>query len=123
MSGMAERLCQMLTWSRCGESLSDLLKGRIIAEEGNYTRDCHLLTNRRPLLPAPIHMQNNSQVKVSSPTTITTAKRLTMILQPLLHAVLVIKSKGTIVFCKTKGKFIGPRKEVLHIFLSLHGSL
>lgn len=53
---MAERLCQMLTWSRCGKSVSDLLKGRIIAGEGNYTKGlCHSLTKRPPLLPAHTH--------------------------------------------------------------------
>lgn len=79
MSGMAERLCQMLTWSRCGKSVSNLLKGRIIAGEGNYTkRLCHSLTNRSPLQPAPTHTQTNTQVKVSSPTPISAVKSFTI---------------------------------------------
>ncbi|KAI5606336.1 MORN repeat-containing protein 4 [Silurus asotus] len=61
---MAERFCQMLTWSRCGKSLSDLLKGRIIAGEDNYTEGlCHSLTNGPPLVPAPTHTHTNSQTE------------------------------------------------------------
>ncbi|TSK22791.1 MORN repeat-containing protein 4 [Bagarius yarrelli] len=49
----------MLTRSRCGKSLSDLLKDRIIAGEGNYTNGlCNFLTNRPPLLPALTNTNN-----------------------------------------------------------------
>lgn len=120
---MAERLCQMLTWSRCGKSPSDLLKGRIIAGEGNYTkRLCHSLTNRSPLLPAPTHTQTNTQVKVSSLTAITTVKRFTMILQSVVLKTKWKKCEDTFFF--EKFIFLKRKDSVLqNISPSLHVTL
>lgn len=128
MSGMAECLCQMLTWSRCGKSLSDLLKGPIIAGEGNYTKGLSL-THEQTTTPVPIKTQTNSQVKVSSPTPITTVKMFKMILLPLVGNIILVtrwSEEAVFLFCRTNGKLIVLKREdsTLHyISPSLHVSL